>query len=37
MNCSLRNGGVNLDSEAEWDTCNVQLANGSVVAAEIKL
>ena len=27
MNSSFRNGGVNLDRAAEWDTCNVQLAN----------
>ena len=36
MNSSFRNGGVNLDSVAEWDTCNVQLANGSLAATEIK-
>ena len=36
MNSSFRNGAVNLDSAAEWDTCNVQLANGSVVETEIK-
>ena len=27
MNTSFRNGGVNLDSAVELDTCNVQLAN----------
>ena len=36
MNSSLRKGGVNLDNAAEWDTCNVHLANESVVATEIK-
>ena len=36
MNSSFSNGGVNLDGGAECDTCNVQLANGSVVATEIK-
>ena len=34
MNGSFSNGGVNLDSAVEWDTCNVQLANGSVIATE---
>ena len=36
MNSSFRNSGVNLDSAAEWDTCNIQLAIGSVEAIEIK-
>ena len=35
MNSSFRNGAGNLDNAAEWNTCNVQLPNGSVVATEI--
>ena len=34
MNNSFRNGGVNLDSAVERDTCNAQSANGRVVATE---